>query len=102
MFLMLMISGMSSQLQKGKHLYGMILQYIREPSFFDACEKPVKNLTDIENAAVLGYFGDFITTDHISPAGVIPEENPTTPYLLERGVEKKILIVLALVEVIMK
>ena len=63
--------------------------YIREPSFFDGCENPVKNLTDIENAAVLGYFGDFITTDHISPAGVIPEENPTTPYLLERGVVKK-------------
>ncbi|MEA2068584.1 MAG: aconitate hydratase, partial [Verrucomicrobiota bacterium] len=33
--------------------------------------------------------GDFITTDHISPAGVIPEENPTTQYLLDRGVEKK-------------
>ena len=63
--------------------------YIREPSFFDGCEQPVKNLTDIENAAVLGYFGDFITTDHISPAGVIPQENPTTLYLQERGVAKK-------------
>ena len=63
--------------------------YIREPTFFEGCEKPASQLADIENAAVLGYFGDFITTDHISPAGVIPAENPTTEYLLERGVEKR-------------
>jgi aconitate hydratase len=63
--------------------------YIREPTFFEGCEEPAGELADIENAAVLGYFGDFITTDHISPAGVIPAENPTTQYLLDRGVEKK-------------
>ena len=63
--------------------------YIREPTFFEGCDKPADGLADIEDAIVLGYFGDFITTDHISPAGVIPEENPTTQYLLERGVEKK-------------
>ncbi len=63
--------------------------YIREPTFFDGCEEPAGGLSDIEDAAVLGYFGDFITTDHISPAGVIPEENPTTEYLLSHGVEKK-------------
>ena len=63
--------------------------YIREPSFFEGCEEPVGELKDISDAAVLGYFGDFITTDHISPAGVIPEENPTTDYLNERGVSKR-------------
>jgi len=63
--------------------------YIREPTFFEGCEQPAGELSDINDAAVLGYFGDFITTDHISPAGVIPAENPTTEYLLERGVEKK-------------
>ncbi len=63
--------------------------YIREPTFFEGCEKPAGELADIHDAAVLGYFGDFITTDHISPAGVIPEENPATQYLLERGIEKK-------------
>ena len=63
--------------------------YIREPTFFEGCEKPAGGLADIEDAAVLGYFGDFITTDHISPAGVIPEENPATQYLLDRGIEKK-------------
>jgi aconitate hydratase len=63
--------------------------YIREPTFFEGCEQPAGELADITDAAVLGYFGDFITTDHISPAGVIPAENPTTEYLLERGVEKR-------------
>jgi aconitate hydratase len=63
--------------------------YIREPSFFEGCEEPAGGLSDIADAAVLGYFGDFITTDHISPAGVIPAENPTTEYLTERGVEKR-------------
>jgi aconitate hydratase len=63
--------------------------YIREPTFFEGCEQPAGELSDINDAAVLGYFGDFITTDHISPAGVIPAENPTTQYLLDRGVEKK-------------
>ncbi len=63
--------------------------YIREPSFFEGCEKPAGELVDIEDAAVLGYFGDFITTDHISPAGVIPGDNPATQYLLDHGVEKK-------------
>jgi aconitate hydratase len=63
--------------------------YIREPTFFEGCEKPAGELSDIEDAAVLGYFGDFITTDHISPAGVIPADNPATQYLLERGVEKR-------------
>ena len=63
--------------------------YIREPTFFEGCEEPEGGLADISDAAVLGYFGDFITTDHISPAGVIPAENPTTEYLTERGVEQK-------------
>jgi aconitate hydratase len=63
--------------------------YIREPSFFEGCDRPAEKLTDIRDAAVLGFFGDFITTDHISPAGVIPEDNPATDYLLGQGVEKK-------------
>jgi aconitate hydratase len=63
--------------------------YIREPTFFEGCEQPAGELTDISDAAVLGYFGDFITTDHISPAGVIPEDNPATQYLLDNNVEKR-------------
>ena len=66
--------------------------YIREPSFFEGCEEPAGELEDISNAAVLGYFGDFITTDHISPAGVIPEENPTTDYLNEEEFQTTLIV----------
>jgi aconitate hydratase len=63
--------------------------YVREPTFFDGCEQPAGELSDISDAAVLGYFGDFITTDHISPAGVIPEDNPATQYLYDHGVDRR-------------
>ncbi len=60
--------------------------YIQEPSFFQnfAAEPPA--LADIEGAAVLGFYGDFITTDHISPAGAIPADSPAGRYLQEHGV----------------
>jgi len=60
--------------------------YIREPGFFAGCEEPPAPLADIENAAVLGTFGDFITTDHISPAGTIPLDSPAAAYLREHGI----------------
>jgi len=46
-------------------------------------------LSDISNAAVLGLFGDFITTDHISPAGVIAPDGPAARYLGEHGVAEE-------------
>ena len=36
---------------------------------------------------MLALLGDFITTDHISPAGAFAPETPAGRYLLERGVE---------------
>lgn len=63
--------------------------YIREPAFFAECDRPAPALADLKKTKVLGYFGDFITTDHISPAGTIPEENPATAYLLEKNVSKR-------------
>lgn len=35
---------------------------------------------------VLGNFGDFITTDHISPAGAIAPDMPAAEYLEVHGV----------------
>jgi len=60
--------------------------YIREPSFFEGCEQPPAPLADIKNASVLGLFGDFITTDHISPAGNISKKSPAADYLRAHGV----------------
>jgi aconitate hydratase len=63
--------------------------YIREPSFFEGCEQPPAPLTDITNASVLGFFGDFITTDHISPAGNISKKSPAADYLRAHGVAER-------------
>jgi len=37
----------------------------------------------------LANFGDFITTDHISPAGNISVNSPAGEYLKSRGVDRK-------------
>ena len=61
--------------------------YIREPPFFldFPLEKP--SLSDIENAKILAVLGDSVTTDHISPAGSIPEDMPAGKYLISKGIE---------------
>lgn len=60
--------------------------YIREPPFFqDLLTEPAK-VTDIEHARILAIFGDTITTDHISPAGAIPEDSPAGQYLQGLGI----------------
>ena len=57
--------------------------YIREPPFLSAAQPS----PDISDARVLGLFGDFITTDHISPAGSIAKNSPAARYLVEHGIE---------------
>ncbi|RMD77953.1 MAG: aconitate hydratase [Gammaproteobacteria bacterium] len=60
--------------------------YIKEPPFFQGLGPEPEPLEDIEGARVLALLGDSVTTDHISPAGAIPEDSPAGRYLLERGV----------------
>ena len=62
--------------------------YIQEPPFLPA-EETSGALNDISGARVLGYFGDFITTDHISPAGSIPVKSAAGQYLISKGVTKE-------------
>jgi len=60
--------------------------YIQEPPFFaDDAARPDPE-ADIEGARLLVWLGDSVTTDHISPAGVIPVDSPAGRYLIERGV----------------
>ncbi len=61
--------------------------YIQEPPFLHGTNGGGK-LADICSARVLGYFGDFITTDHISPAGSIPVKSAAGQYLIAQGVTK--------------
>jgi aconitate hydratase len=45
-------------------------------------------ISDISGARVLAVLGDSVTTDHISPAGSIPEDSRAGKYLMAHGVKK--------------
>ena len=63
--------------------------YIQEPPFFQGLSKEPPPVEEIRGARVLALLGDSVTTDHISPAGAIPEDSPAGMYLIEHGVQKK-------------
>lgn len=60
--------------------------YIKEPPFFDGFSADTEDSGDIVGARVLVLLADSVTTDHISPAGSIPEESPAGQYLISKGV----------------
>lgn len=62
--------------------------YIQCPPFFEDFAN-FKGQQDIHDAKTLLVLGDSTTTDHISPAGNIPEAYPAGQYLKSHGVEKK-------------
>ncbi len=62
--------------------------YIQEPPFFQAISPEPEPPAEISGARVLALLGDSVTTDHISPAGAIPEESPAGRYLLAHGVAR--------------
>jgi aconitate hydratase len=61
--------------------------YIRRPPFFEGVTRDVAALRDIAGARVLVMLGDSVTTDHISPAGVIRRDGPAGRWLLDHGVQ---------------
>ncbi|MEZ5653754.1 MAG: aconitate hydratase AcnA [Burkholderiaceae bacterium] len=61
--------------------------YLRRPPFFEpALQTPLPDRLD--GARVLGWFGDTLTTDHISPAGEIAPESAAGRYLSGLGVAR--------------
>ncbi|MBP6562146.1 MAG: aconitate hydratase AcnA [Neisseriaceae bacterium] len=60
--------------------------YVQHPPYFEGIEAPIQPLAPINNARILAYFGDSITTDHISPAGNIGKDSPAGLYLQSKGV----------------
>jgi aconitate hydratase len=58
--------------------------YIQLPPFFD--EQYAGNRQNIIGAPMLAMLGDSVTTDHISPAGVIPLDSPAAGFLRDAGV----------------
>ncbi|MBI1941905.1 MAG: aconitate hydratase AcnA [Acidobacteria bacterium] len=63
--------------------------YIQEPSFFTDLRPELQPIGEIRGARVLALLGDSVNTDHISPAGDIPEDGPAGRFLIERGTTKK-------------
>jgi aconitate hydratase len=64
--------------------------YIKNPPYFEGMtmELASKN-ANVSGAKMLALLGDFITTDHISPAGVIAKNGPAAEYLAANGVEPR-------------
>ena len=60
--------------------------YIQHPPFFDDLSRDPKPIQSIQDAYILGLFGDSITTDHISPAGSIKANSPAGLYLKSKGI----------------
>jgi len=61
--------------------------YIRNPPFFEGMTTAVPEVGDITEARVLAVLGQSVTTDHISPAGAIPKNEPAGKYLQDKGVK---------------
>ena len=63
--------------------------YVRNPPFFENLTPEPEAPTNVLGARVLARLGDSVTTDHISPAGTIPEDGPAGTYLVSCGVDPK-------------
>ncbi|CAN2039648.1 aconitate hydratase 1 [Candidatus Magnetomoraceae bacterium gMMP-15] len=60
--------------------------YIKKSTFFDDMTLKIPDFKDIKDARLLVLLKDGVTTDHISPAGVIPLDSPAADYLKKQGV----------------
>ena len=60
--------------------------YIKNPPYFEGFQVEPDPVDEITAARALVLLGDTVTTDHISPAGAIPEAYPAGQYLVAQGV----------------
>jgi aconitate hydratase len=60
--------------------------YIRHPPFLAGLSRTLPAIAPVKGARTLAVFGDSVTTDHISPAGAIPEDSPASEWLKNHGV----------------
>ncbi|XP_048827480.1 cytoplasmic aconitate hydratase [Brienomyrus brachyistius] len=63
--------------------------YIKSPPFFDGLAREPQLPKSINDAYVLLYLGDSVTTDHISPAGNIARNSPAARYLTSKGLSPR-------------
>ena len=62
--------------------------YIQKAPFFDNFSKDTPKIEPLKNARLLCVLGDSVTTDHISPAGSIPELAPSGQFLISKDIPK--------------
>lgn len=67
--------------------WGQSSTYIKIPPFFDKMQRQADTINKITDAKVLAILGDSVTTDHISPAGSIPETSDAGNYLTSQNVK---------------
>ncbi len=70
----------------GLYEWDPVSTYIQEPPFFHDMSLDLQPVTNLKAARVLAILGHSTTTDHISPAGAIPRDEPAGQYLQARGV----------------
>ncbi|MHB1867639.1 MAG: aconitate hydratase AcnA [Nitrososphaerales archaeon] len=67
--------------------------YIQQPPYFIDYQKKLANrkqdISDISGARPLLILGDYVTTDHISPAGAFSSKSIAGKYLLSKGVAEE-------------
>ena len=73
----------------GRFAWDQESTYVRRPGFYDGMQAAPDALVDIEGARALLVLGDFVTTDHISPAGNIAKDSAAGRYLTEHGVQPR-------------
>jgi aconitate hydratase len=61
--------------------------YIKKPPYFDGFSLQATQPVNVDDARALLLLGDSVTTDHISPAGAIPETYPAGQYLIGKKVD---------------
>ena len=79
----------SLPLSEGQTYHWPDSTYIRNPPYFNGMSLQLSSPQRIQNARCLVMVEDSITTDHISPAGLIQPDSAAGRYLQEQGVEVK-------------
>ncbi len=62
--------------------------YIQNPPYFENLSEKLREIRSLNDLQVIAYFGDSVTTDHISPAGSISKTSPAAKYLTDNHVDQ--------------
>lgn len=62
--------------------------YIQKPPFFEHFTLEMPKRKELKEMRPLAFFGDSVTTDHISPAGAFRVDSPAGKYLISLGVKE--------------